>query len=82
MKTPLQRLGFCVVVVGLGLLAYGIFNLNPFESFEECLRYGGKRGGCVQARYGLWTVLAGIAVMFLLAPLGRWILHGTKRSKA
>lgn len=81
MKTPLQRLGFCVVMVGLGLLAYGLYNLGHFTSFEECVRYSDRRGGCPQVRYGLWTVLAGVAVMVLLAPLGRWILHGTKRTK-
>ncbi|WP_312252744.1 hypothetical protein [Stenotrophomonas sp.] len=79
MKPPLQRLGLVVVLVGAAVAGYGFYILGPFQDFTGCLQHGG-RGACPPIRWGVGLVLAGIAMMLLLGPLGTWILHGrTKR---
>lgn len=77
MNTPIKRLGFCIAVVGIAIAAYGASNLGHFQSIESCLRYGGH-GSCPALRWGCFTVVAGLLVMFLLGPLGSWILNGRR----
>lgn len=78
MNTPIKRLGFCVALIGVAFAIYGALNLRHFQSIEGCLRYGGN-GSCPALRGGSLTFLAGLVVMFLLGPLGSWILNGRRK---
>lgn len=80
MNTPIKRLGFCIVLLGAGIAAYGAFNLGHFQTLDSCIRYGGH-GGCGAVRWGAGTVACGLLLMFALGPLGNWILNGRRKAR-
>ncbi len=80
LRTPVQRIGLVVLIVGVAVAILGWVNLGPWSTPADCFEHWSRYPNwCGPVRYG---ALVGIlSIVFLLGfnltmrPLLRWI-HG------